>query len=93
MPEPTSRPDDARAARWVVLRTAPDQLNAEIWCGLLEAEGIPATLAAGDAVAFLGVSPTPCRVMVPEAFLAAAERVLDGEPWAADADDASQSGQ
>lgn len=79
MPEHTPRPAQSDLPRWVVLRTAPDQLAAEIWCGLLESEGIPATLAPGDAVSFLGVSPVPCRVLVPEHLVAAAERILDGE--------------
>lgn len=81
MPEPASRSVDPRAPRWAVVRTAPDQLTAEIWRGLLEAEDIPATLAPGDAVSFLGVSPVPCRLLVPEPLLAAAERVLAGELW------------
>jgi hypothetical protein len=85
MPEPClTASDRARAPRWAVLRTAPDQLSAEIWRGLLEAEGIPATLAPGDVVSYLGVSATPCRVLVPEALLAAAERALDGELWVAE---------
>lgn len=71
--------DGVEAPRWVAVRTAPDQLTAEIWRGLLEAENIPATLAAADAVSFLGVSPIPCRVLVPDHLVDAAERVL-GEP-------------
>jgi hypothetical protein len=71
----------------VVVRTAPDQMTAEIWRGLLEDEGIPATLAPGDAVAFLGVSPRPCRLMVPDGVLEAAERALEGELWVAEGTD------
>lgn len=81
MPEPVSRAVDPRGPRWAVVRTAPDQLTAEIWRGLLVAEGIPATLAPGDAVSFLGVSPVPCRLLVPEPLLAVAERALTGELW------------
>lgn len=80
-----TRPDGARVPRWALLRTAPDQLTAEIWRGLLEAEDIPAMLAPGDAVSFLGVSPAPCRLLVPEAFLPLAEAALGGELWAAEA--------
>ena len=84
MPEPQSRRSDLpNAARWVTLRTAPDQLTAEIWLGLLEAEHIPAMLAPGDVISFLGVSSVPCRLLVPEDFIPAAERLLDGELWAA----------
>ena len=79
MPEQMPPSTRSELPRWVVLRTAPDQLAAEIWCGLLESEGIPATLAPGDAVSFLGVSPVPCRVLVPEHLIASAERILDGE--------------
>jgi hypothetical protein len=69
---------------WVLLRTAPDQLTAEVWCGLLEADDIPATLAPGDAVSFLGVSPVPCRVLVPQELAAVAELVLEGQLWTAE---------
>ena len=79
MPEHTPRPTHPRVQGWAVVRTAPDQLTAEIWRGLLEAEQIPATLAPGDAVSFLGVSPVPCRLLVPELLLSAAERVLEDE--------------
>jgi hypothetical protein len=61
----------------VAVRTAPDQLSAEIWRGLLETESIPAMLAPEDAVAFLGVSARPCRLLVPEGLVAVAEQVLD----------------
>jgi hypothetical protein len=84
MPEPHPRRSDVpRPVRWVPLRTAPDQLAAEIWLGLLEAEHIPAMLAPGDVASFLGVSSIPCRLLVPEDLVPAAERVLDGERWVA----------
>ena len=80
MPEPfSSRLDGTRAPRWVPLRTAPDQLTAEIWRGLLEAEDIPSMLDPADAVSYLGVSAVPCRLLVPEELLQAAERVLGDE--------------
>ena len=66
------------------MRTAPDQLSAEIWRGLLEAEDIPAMLAPGDAMSFLGVSPVPCRLLVPRRLVVTAELVLAGELWAAE---------
>lgn len=65
---------------WVVVRTAPDQLTAEIWRGLLEANGIPATLAPADAVSFMGVSAIPCRLLVPNTWVEAAEQQLEGLP-------------
>lgn len=86
MPDPQQRQTDAsRAPRWALLRTAPDQLTAELWRGLLEEEGIPATLAPGDVVSFLGVSAAPCRLLVPEHLLEPAELALSGELWAAEA--------
>ena len=52
--------------KWVHLTTAPDQLTAEMWCDLLRHEGVPAMIKPADAVSFLGVSGTSCRLMVPE---------------------------
>lgn len=52
--------------KWVYLTTAPDQTIAEMWRELLEEEGISAMIRPSDAVSFLGVSPYPCRIMVPE---------------------------
>jgi hypothetical protein len=57
---------ESSAVDWAVLGTAPDQLTAELWRGLLDEQGIPAMLAPGDAVSFLGVSSTPCRLLVDE---------------------------
>ncbi|MBI4493532.1 MAG: DUF2007 domain-containing protein [Chloroflexi bacterium] len=74
---PRSEGEDGQ--QWVTLRTAPNQLTAELWRELLLSEGIPATLAPADAVSFLGLSSTPCRVLVPAASRAQAELVLDGE--------------
>jgi len=50
--------------KWVVLTTAPDQLTAEMWRSVLLEEDVPATVK--DTSSFLGVSPLPCRIMVPE---------------------------
>ena len=50
---------------WAYLATAPDQMVAETWAELLRAEGIRVTLDPGDVVSYLGVSPRPCRLLVP----------------------------
>ncbi|MDZ4278379.1 MAG: DUF2007 domain-containing protein, partial [Dehalococcoidia bacterium] len=67
---------DTMAEDWHVVRTAPDQLIAEMWVDLLRAEGVPARIKASDAVSFLGTSGLSCRVLVPEDRLADAEAVL-----------------
>ena len=55
--------------KWEYLTTAPDQLTAEIWQQLLQSEGIPVVIEPRDAISFLGVSPMPCRLMVPEGLV------------------------
>lgn len=65
--------------QWVSLAIAPDQLTAEMWCELLRNEGIPAMVQPSDAVSFLGVSGTACRVMVPEERRKEAAAVLHRE--------------
>ncbi|MBI4298843.1 MAG: DUF2007 domain-containing protein [Chloroflexi bacterium] len=62
--------------KWVYLATAPDQLTAEIWRELLWQERISAEIRASDAVSFLGVSPYPCRLMVPEEEQQRAKEIL-----------------
>ena len=62
---------------WALAGTAPDQLSAEMWRGLLESAGVPSTLAPADAVSFLGVSAAPCRVLVPEGLVDQARGVLE----------------
>ncbi len=64
---------------WVVLRTAPNQIVAELWRDLLLTGGIPATLSPADVISFLGVSPAPCRLLVPTGSREAAELVLAGQ--------------
>jgi hypothetical protein len=64
---------------WVYLRTAPDQLQAEMWRERLESLAIPARLAPADVISFLGVSCAPCRLLVPAGLRAAAEHVLAEE--------------
>ena len=72
-----------REVKWVLFTTAPDQLTAEVWRDLLANEGIPSIIKPGDVMSFLGVSPMPCRILVPENLLAEAkialERQMEGE--------------
>jgi hypothetical protein len=75
-PEPPST-DSAERADWTVLGTAPDQLTAELWRGLLQEQGIPAMLAPGDVASFLGVSSTPCRLLVDDRRLEDARSVIE----------------
>ena len=63
--------------KWVYLATAPDQISAEMWKELLHQEGMRASIRAGDTVSFLGVSPYPCRIMVPEGEKQKAKDILE----------------
>ncbi|MCH7996883.1 MAG: DUF2007 domain-containing protein [Chloroflexi bacterium] len=65
--------------KWVLVDTAPDQLTAEMWVGLLVDNGIPAMLRPGDTSSFLGVFPGPCGIQVQESMLEDARKVLLGE--------------
>ncbi len=58
------------------MATAPDQLMAEMWQQLLSEASIPSMLAPQDAVSFLGVAPTPVRVMVPHDLEPRAREIL-----------------
>ena len=51
---------------WVVFATAPDQLTAEMWQDLLSQANIRCQLRAGDTFGFLGVSPSPVRLVTPQ---------------------------
>ena len=62
---------------WKVLTTAPDQLIAESWCGLIRSAGIDCKLQPGDAVGFMGVSVFPVRIMVDASNVEIAQSVLD----------------
>ncbi|MFP3974766.1 MAG: putative signal transducing protein [Dehalococcoidia bacterium] len=62
--------------KWKVAATAPNQLVAEMWCEMLKDDGITATIKPGDSVSFLGVSFSPCRIMVSENELQAAKDLL-----------------
>ena len=66
----------AKAKKWLVLTTAPDQLTAEIWKDILVQEGIPAIVNPTDTVSFLGVSTFPCRVMVAPGYRKQAKEIL-----------------
>ena len=63
--------------KWEVLTTAPDQLIAESWCGLIRSAGIDCKLQPGDAVGFMGVSVFPVRIMVRASDVESAQSVLD----------------
>lgn len=77
-----------RQQRWSCVATAPDQAVAEMWVEMLRSAGLDGTVSPEDAVSFLGVSPRPCRVLVPESQAAAANSVLAGF-----SDDAESSGR
>ena len=67
----------ASRIKWVNLATAPNQLTAELWQGLLRSEGFPAMVHTGNISSYhLGVSNAPCRLMVPEDQLVEAQRFL-----------------
>ncbi len=61
--------------RWVEFATAPDQLIAETWAGLVRNEGCPCTVKS-DGIPFLGVSALPVRLMAPEERVAEARDIL-----------------
>lgn len=63
--------------KWVYLTTAPDQLQAEMWRGLLQEEGVSALIRPGDTASYLGVSAYPCRLMLPEDELARGRAVME----------------
>ncbi len=62
--------------KWKVAATAPNQLIAEMWCEMLRDEGVEAAIKPGDSVSFLGVSFSPCRIMVSEDELQGAQDLL-----------------
>ena len=49
---------------------------AEMWQQLLRNEAIPSMLAPQDAISFLGVSPTPVRLLVPQEMVVRAQELL-----------------
>jgi hypothetical protein len=66
----------ARAKKWIVLTTAPDQTTAEIWQDILRQHGIKAMINPRDAISFMGVSALPCRIMVAPGDLERAKEIL-----------------
>ena len=62
---------------WEVLTTAPNQLIAESWCGLIKSAGIDCKLQPKDAIGFMGVSVFPVRIMVGASDIESAQSVLD----------------
>ena len=66
-------------AKWVHLATAPDQLVAEVWVGMLRDAGLRAMIRPSDAVSFLGISPYGCRVLTVDEDLEEARDVLGDE--------------
>ena len=62
--------------RWIEFATAPDQLIAETWAGLVRNEGCPCT-AKSDGISFLGVSMLPVRLMAPEERVEEARGILE----------------
>jgi hypothetical protein len=69
--EPAMRDEEDRL---VAVATAPSQLIAEMWRGMLQEEGIPAVVQTSDGYAYLGAL-SPCRVLV-SAYQADAARSL-----------------
>ncbi len=65
------------AGRWLQLATAPDQLTAEMWLGVLREYDIPAVINPGDTSSFLGVSALPCRLLVASDYLKQAREILN----------------
>ena len=63
--------------KWVLLTTAPDQLQAEMWRDLLVEDGFKAIVRPGDTTSFLGVSPYPCRILVADDELERASDALE----------------
>ncbi len=70
--------DTARVTKvkWAAVCTAPDQVVAEMWVGLLRSNGIPARIHPGDSAGFMGVSVGGVRVLVPEGFADTARNII-----------------
>ena len=64
--------------KWAHLATAPDQLTAEFWVGILRNLGIVAMINPSDTASYLGVAAFGCRIQVAEADLARAKEILAG---------------
>lgn len=67
---------------WVALVTAPNQLIAEMWCEVLQKEGVPAFAKFPANGLYIGLvfgsaAPNGCWVMVPEERLKEATTILE----------------
>ena len=62
--------------KWVLVDTAPNQLTAEMWRGLIQGEGLPVMIRFGDPASYLGVTAAPCRLMVPAERLEEAQAFM-----------------
>ena len=62
--------------RWVEFATAPDQIIAETWAGLVRNEGCPCAVKS-DGIPFLGVSMLPVRLMAPDDRVEEARGILE----------------
>lgn len=63
--------------RLVAVATAPNQLVAEMWRGMLGEDGIPAVVQTSDGYAYLGAL-SPCRLLVSAYQAGAARALIDG---------------
>ena len=61
---------------WAVAATAPNQLIAELWQGLLSGASIPTQIVPATGSMFGGVMSLPCQLMVPDDRLAEAHALL-----------------
>jgi len=66
--------------RLVAVATAPSQLVAEMWRGMLHEEGIPAVVQTSDGYAYLGAL-SPCRVLVAAYQADEARALLDSQEF------------
>ena len=64
------------AAKWVALRTAPNEPIGESWAELLRANGVASYVRRDTMMAYVGVGFTPVQVMVPEDKAEEGERLL-----------------
>ncbi|HEX5141008.1 MAG TPA: DUF2007 domain-containing protein [Dehalococcoidia bacterium] len=62
---------------WINVATAPDQLTAEIWIGILQEEGIDAMLRPADAISFMGLSRTSCGIQVRQEDESRAREIIE----------------
>ena len=63
---------------WIVLETAPNQPIAEMWCEILQGQGVPAFAKLPDSGGpwVGGASNTGCWVMVPQSHIEIAANIL-----------------